>query len=227
MTNYHLSLAEVNLSIASALSQKKDLTDADRTNISTLVQQSIKEAKTAISLRPNNASGWTTLAKIYRNLIGIAEGSDQFSIQSYSQAITLDPANPGLRVEFGGLYYQLALTQKKPADRNILLSRAVQEFQVAIKLKKDYANAYYNLAKALELAENYSDAVLAMQQVVAYTDPASADYQKAISELEVIKAKVPKAAAPATPPPTQESTELSTPTPLPSPIPGGPIEITE
>lgn len=231
MTNYHLSLADVNMNIASALSQKKELTDADRTNISTLVQQSIKEAKTAISIRPNNATGWLSLAKIYRNLIGIAEGSDQFAIQSYSQAVALDPANPSLRVEFGGLYYQLALAQKTPAERNAQLARAVQEFQVAIKLKKDYANAYYNLAKSLELAENYAEAVISMQQVVAFTDPASDDYPKAVSELETLRAKVPKAGQTtqpeATEPKEEQDTTLSTPSPLPEPIEGGPIEISE
>lgn len=227
ITNYHLSLADVNLNIASALSQKSDLSDTDRGNISNLVQQSIQEAKTATSLRPNYSGAWVALAKIYRNLIGVADGADQFAIQAYAQAITLDPANPALRIEYGGLFYQLAMNQKKTEDRNPLLSRAVQEFQMAIKLKKDYANGYYNLAKSLELAESYTEAVATMQQVVAYTNPESSDYQKAVAELEVLKTKLPKTTKqPETPKQIEaQPSELVTPSPLPSPISGGPIEI--
>lgn len=229
MANYHLSLSDVNFSLASSLSQKPELTDSDRDNISLLVQQSIQEAKIAINLRPNSSAGWVTMAKIYRNLIGVAEGSQQFAIQAYSQAISLDPANPNLRVEFGGLFYQLAQSAASPEDRNAQLARAVQEFQVAIKLKSDYANAYYNLAKSFELASIYPEAVNAMQQALAYTSPESLDYQKAQSELEVLKAKIPKQPPTPSPTPTQqdnlEESTLSTPSPLPSPLPGGPIEL--
>lgn len=229
MTTYHLSLADVNLNIAGALSQKPDLTEEDRTTISTLIQQSIAQGKSAIALRPNYASAWITLAKVYRNIIGVADGADQFAIQAYTQAITLDPANPALRVEFGGLFYQLALSQDKPADQLPLLNRAVQEFQLAIQLKKDYANAYYNLAKTLEVAENYQGAADAMTQAVAYTAPESSDFQMAQGELDALKAKLPKS----TPAPsatdsateTNQPTDLATPSPLPSPIDGGPIEL--
>ena len=227
MTGYHLSLADVNLNIAGALSQKPDLTEEDRTTISTLIQQSISEGKTAIALRPNYATAWITLAKVYRNIIGVADGADQFAIQAYTQAITLDPANPALRVEFGGLFYQLALSKDKPADQLPLLNRAVQEFQLAIQLKKDYANAYYNLAKTLEIGENYEGAAAAMTQAVAYTTPDSADFQKAQGELDVLKAKLPRSEAKTPSGAAGEvgSTTLSEPSPLPSPIDGGPIEL--
>jgi len=227
ISNYHLSLADVNFNLASSLSQKKDLNQLDRDNISALVQQSIQEVKIAINLRPNSSTGWVTLAKIYRNLIGVAEGSEQFAIQAYSQAISLDPANPNLRVEFGGLFYQLAQNEENPESRNTQLARGVQEFQVAIKLKKDYANAYYNLAKSFELAMIYPEASTAMQQAISYTSPDTPDYQKAIAELEIIKSKIPKP----TPAPVQTPAEpqveqtLSTGEPLPSPIPGELIEL--
>lgn len=231
LANYHLSLSDVNFSLASALSQKPELSDTDRDNISLLVQQSIQEAKIAINLRPNSSTGWLTMAKIYRNLIGVAEGSDQFAIQAYSQAISLDPANPSLRVEFGGLFYQLAQAETNPENRNAQLARAVSEFQVAIKLKPDYANAYYNLAKSLELATIYPEAITAMQQAIAYTSPDSSDYGKALSELEVLKTKLPKPGTTPPPPPSQDSetaeSTLTTPSPLPSPLPGGLIELDE
>lgn len=233
-TSYRLSYAQVNLSLASALSQKTDLTDSEREQVTTLVQQAIREAKLAARLRPNDVRTWQNLGSIYRNLINVADGADQFAISSYAQAVSLDPGNPALRVEFGGLLYQLAGTAKDPNTKNGLLARAVQEFQTAIQLKDDYANAYYNLSKALESAGNSQGAYAAMQQAVAGLDPTSPDLEKATGELEALKAKLPKPSASPSPAPENTSEpepaaegDLSQPSPLPSPLSGGPIEIPE
>lgn len=220
ISNYHLSFAEINFRLASALSQKSELTDADREIITSLIQQSILSNKKALELRPNSAVGWISLAKIYQNLINVAEGSDRFSLDYYAKAVSLDRANPLLRLEYGNLLSQLAQTQKEATGAGALRGRAKAEFQTAIQLKSDYANAYFNLAKLYEAESDYQSAVTSMQQVVKYLDPSSADYSQAVAELETLKTKLPKATP--TPAPT---TELTEPSPLPSPLPGGPIEL--
>lgn len=227
--SYRLSYSQVNLSLASALSQKTDLTEAEREQVTVLVQQAIREAKLAVSLRPNDVRGWQNLGSIYRNLINVADGADQFAITSYAQAVVLDPGNPALRVEFGGLLYQLATSTKDENTKNGLLARAVQEFQTAIQLKNDYANGYYNLSKALESAGNTQGAYAAMQKAVAGLDPTSPDLEKAAAELETLKAKLPKPTPSPTPNPQTDAVagDLSEPSPLPSPLPGGPIELPE
>jgi tetratricopeptide (TPR) repeat protein len=226
LTVYHLSYADVNLNLASALSQKGELTEADRATISQLISQSIREAKTAISLRGNYSLTWQTLGKIYRNLINVAEGADKFAVDYYGRAVSLDPGNPLLRVEYGGLFYQLGAAAKEEAVKKAYLARAQSEFQTAIQLRPTYANAYYNLAKLLETVGDYGNAYLTMQKVVANLDPASSEYASALSELEVLKTKVPKSAASPVPSATV-SGELATPAPLPSPLPGGPLELPE
>ncbi len=221
---YHSSFAEINFRLASALSQKETLNDSERETISQLVQQSVTYSKTAISLRPNSATNWIAIAKIYQNLINVAEGSDKFALEAYTRAIALDRANPALRLEFGNLLSQLAKTQKEDVDKSALLSRAQVEFQTAIQLKSDYVNAYYNLAKLYEAESDYVGAVTAMQQVLKYLDDTSSEHAKASSELDILKSKLPKSTP--TPSPLPESTsELTAPSPLPSPIPGGPIEL--
>lgn len=222
ITSYRISYSQINLRLASAISSGEELSDEDRNNISQLVQQSIREARVATSLRPSLFTTWQNLASIYRNLINVAEGADQFAVENYAQAINRAPANPVLRVEYGGLFYQLASQQEDQATRVQLLNNAIQQFQTAIQLRPSYANAHYNLAKAFELGGNIQQAFRSMQTVVGLIDPTSSDYQTAVTELEELRAKLP--ADTSTPTETNgQSGEISEPSPLPSPIEGGPI----
>lgn len=227
MTSYHLSFAEINFRLASALSQKTDLTDADREIITQLIQQSILSNKRALELRPNSAASWISLAKIYQNLINVADQADRFSLDYYANAISLDRANPLLRLEYGNLLSQLSIAQESGSRKAELAQRAKTEYQTAIQLKPDYANAYFNLAKLSESEGDYPSAVTAMSQVVKYLDPSTTDYAQAVAELETMKAKLPKATPTPAPEPNIPSatTELTEPSPLPSPLPGGPLEL--
>lgn len=228
MTAYRLSFSQVNLSLAIALSQKTPLTDEERENITKLLSQAVSEAKLATSLSPSDSKTWQNLGNLYRNLINVAEGSDRFAIDSYAQAVALDPANPALRVEFGGLLYQLAQITQSPEDQAGYYNRAQSEFQIAIQLKSDYPNAYYNLAKLLETREDYVNAAPIMQKAISLLGPDNADLARANSELDAIKAKLPKSTPNPSPEPTDDQpTTLSEPSPLPSPLDGGPLDLSE
>ena len=229
MSNYRLSYSQVNLSLAGALSQKQTLADSEREQVSQLVSQAIREGKLAASLRPHDSASWVNLGHIYRNLVNVADGADQFAVSAFAQAVSLDPGNPALRVEFGGLLYQLAQNSQKTEDKNNLYARAQSEFQTAIQLKNDYANAYYNLSKLLESTGDVSNAYLAMQKSLSLLGPDSPDLGRATSELETLKSKLPARSASQSdagePKPTPAESDLSAPSPLPSPLPGGPLEI--
>ena len=217
LASYRLSYSQVNLALAAALSQKETLEDSERENITQLLSQAIREAKLAVNLAPGDARAWQNLASLYRNLVNVAEGSDQFAIQSYSQAVALDPANPAPRLEYGGFLYQLK-------D----YTRAQSEFQTTIQLKADYANAYYNLAKLLEATGSYQNAYLTMQKAISLLGPESSDLARANAELDAIKVKLPPTPTPSPTPSTinDQPSTISLPSPLPSPIDGGPIDLT-
>ena len=230
MSSYHLSYSQVNLSLAASLSQKESLTDAEKQNVAQLVAQAVQEAKLATSLSPYDSSSWQNLGSIYRNLINVAEGSDEFAITAYSQAVSLNPGNPALRVEFGGLLYQLATTGKKTDAQNQLLVRAQNEFQTAINLKPDYSNAYYNLSKLLETSKDYEGAILTLQKAISLLGTDNPDLSRATAELETLKSMSPKSetsnaeiSLPTTD--NEKQSSLATPAPLPSPIAGGPIDL--
>jgi tetratricopeptide (TPR) repeat protein len=227
MTSYRLSYSQVNLSLAAALSQKPSLTEGERENITTLVSQAIREGKLATNLRPSDSITWQNLGALYRNLINVAQGADQFALDTYAQAVALDPGNPALRVEFAGLLYQLAQTTKKTEDQPALFARAQSEFQTAIQLKPDYAGAYYNLSKLLETTKDYQNSYLAMQKAISLLGPDNPDLGRATAELETLKGKLPKPTPSPSASSKPESSDLATPSPLPSPLPGGPIELPE
>lgn len=204
---YRLAYAQTNLALAQSLSTNPPaggLTDQDRQNISTLIQQSIQEAKSAITLDPLNARYWENLAAIYRNLINFAQGADQWTIAAYQQTIALDPVNPFTRITLGGVYY---------AQKN--WDQAIASFQEAVYLKNDNANAHYNLAAALREKGDFTKAAAEMQTVLTLVDPGSEDWAKANKELEAINGKLKEKAQTENP---AKGQSLQKPEPLPSGI---------
>lgn len=170
---YRLSFAQVNFAIANNMAANKDLTDSDKQNISQLVQQSVAEAKAAVTLNLQRAGNWEVLASTYKAIIPLTQGADQFAIQTYSQAIALDPMNPDLRISLGGIYYSLKDYEN-----------AIDSFKLAVLTKQNYANAHYNLALAYAENRNFDKAVSEMTTTLSLLDKSSKDYELAKTELE-------------------------------------------
>lgn len=210
---YRIAYSNTNLALANSLASKEDLTDEDRKNISQLVSQSIREAKAAVALNSKNVNSWENLAAIYRNLINFAQGADSWAVASYIETIKLDPLNPQLRLDLGGLFFSL-----KDYDK------ALDQFKRAIDFKLDYTNAYYNLAAVYREKEDYVNAYLTMQRVVDLVDKDSQDFDKANAELAELKELLPKEVQTATAAAVKKPGELKKPQALPSPKPAGEVK---
>lgn len=178
---YHVAYSQTNLALANSLASKKELTDQDKQNINQLISQSIEQAKAAAALDPGRSQNWDNLASIYRQLINVAKDADQWTIAAYNQAVSLDPANPLLRLSLGGIYY---------AQKNY--DEAIRQFSITVNLKPDFANGHYNLASALREKGLLADAVAEMEQTQALVEPGSNDFQKVTTELTDLRAKLPK-----------------------------------
>lgn len=187
---YRTDMAQTNFLIANAIATAKapnesspggSLTDADKTNIQQFLSQSINEARAAVAISPRSAQNWEILASIYRQITGVAENALQFSIDGYGRAIALDPYNPLLRLNVGGLYYSL---------RNY--DMAIRFFDDAVNLKPDYANAYYNLSIALRDKGNLQEALTIGERTVQILqkDTSNPDYQVAADYLKDLKARI-------------------------------------
>lgn len=183
---------------------KNQLSEQDRQTISQAVQAAIGESKAVVALNPQKAGNWETLALIYRNILGVAQGADVWTISAYQRAIVLDPQNPIYRLNLGGVYYSLEKYDE-----------AQQLFQQAVALKPDWPNAQFNLAWAAYQKGDYPTAVSAMQSVLQGLDPNKdkKDYDRAKKDLEEFKKKLPteETNQPATN--NQEPNKIGLPTP--------------
>ncbi|MBM3209088.1 tetratricopeptide repeat protein [Candidatus Shapirobacteria bacterium] len=187
---YRVAYSQTNLALANAIAgspPEGKLTDQNRADITTLVQQSIAAAKSAIALNPTKITNWENLASIYRQLINFADGAANFAIGAYQQAINLDPANPLLRIDLGGLYYSQGNWDE-----------AVRSFEGAVALKRDLANAHYNLSAALKEKKDWVRAAQEMEATLNLVPADSGDYQKAKGELEALQKKLTEEAKEAT-----------------------------
>lgn len=174
MADYHKTYSQTNSSLALILLQNKDISDDDKQKASVLIQQSVREAKAAIALNNFNAEYWSNLAGIYKRIIGLVDGAPDWSLQAYSQAVALDPTNPLIKMEMGGLLF--AATSYDAADR---------VFEQVIANKSDFANGWYNWAYTAKNTNRLGDAIQRLTQAVALVPKDSADYDKASKELEV------------------------------------------
>ncbi len=192
---YRINLAQTNFALANSIAQIKgpteassggSLTDEDRKNIGQLLQQAISEGRTATSLSPRNPVNWEVLGSIYRQISGVAQNALSFSLDSYGRAIKLDPLNPLLRLNVGGIYYSI---------KNYDL--AIRFFQDSVNLKPDFTNGLYNLSVALRDKGNLQEAQTVAERVVSLLTPslpasgkASPDYQLVADYLADLKMRI-------------------------------------
>lgn len=170
---YHASFAQVDMALAQSIASKTNLTDADRTTITQLVQQAINEGKSTVILNQGRSGNWQILAAIYRSIMPFAQGADQFTVQTYTQAVALDPTDPNVRIALGGVYYALGRFQD-----------AIDAFKLAAVAKPDLANAHYNLAIAYRENKDFDNAISEMNNVLSLVQPNTQDYTLAKQTLD-------------------------------------------
>jgi len=179
LSEFRRQYALINLSIAAAISNKAEPTEEDKTQIANLVQQSVREARVAVTLDPNDWQNYLALAQIYENLTGTNEEALQWSIQSYVEAANVNPMEPSIRMSLGSIFYG-----QKQYDQ------AINLYSQAVNLKPDLPNSHYNLALALKESGRLEDAVKEYQSTLALIDPNSEDFTQATKELEELQAQV-------------------------------------
>lgn len=206
---YRLSYSQINLAIAQNIAAKKDLTEDDKTNISSLIQTAIAEGKNVVSLNPTRANNWAFLADIYRSVMSFAQGADQFAIQTYTQAVALDPVNPNLRIALGGIHYALGQYDS-----------AIESFKLTTLAKPDLPNAHFNLGVAYRDKKDYTNALAEMNATLALVDKESADYKTVKDEIDKLEPLVKEIQAAS----TKQGT-LTAPQKAPEPVVQPPIEL--
>ncbi len=181
---FRRQLALLDVTLASTLANKADLTDNDQQQIAQLLQEAANEAKAASVLDPLDWRNWQVLAQVYQSMIGVAKDADQWAVQAYIQAIRNNPLNPDLRIALGGIFF---------AQKDFV--QAANVFQQAVNVKPDLPNGYYNLANALKEAGQLEQAKQAYEALLKLLKPETEDYIKASKELKEVEAQLERAKA--------------------------------
>jgi len=180
---YYRIFSQTNLSLANSLasSQPKDSSPSAtlQRNIYTLIQQSINAGRTTTSIAPLTSLNWQNLSSIYRSLIGFGQNAESFAIATQQQAMLLDPNNPQQYIILGGIYYQLGLWDN-----------AQNQFQIAVSLKPNFANAHYNLGHALENKNDLSNALAQYNIVKGLVASDQNSLKQITSEIETLERKI-------------------------------------
>lgn len=178
---YHSNLAQVAFAVGSStLAQKgQDLTENDRNNISQIFQKAIAEGKEAVNLNPQKVYNLQTLATIYAGLVKVAPGTEQFAVDTYQKAISIDPTNPRLRLELGGIFF----------GRNEFAT-ASAIFRNAVFLQANYANAHYNLGHSLLRLNQFEEGVNELTNAASLLPDENKDKERVLKEIEDIKAQI-------------------------------------
>ncbi|MBU2632845.1 tetratricopeptide repeat protein [Patescibacteria group bacterium] len=180
---YYRVFSQTNLALANSLASQvpQGATPSAETQqtIYTLIQQSINAARNAATIAPQTSANWQNLSSIYRSLIGFGQDAEQFAVLTAQQAVVLDPNNPQLYINLGGIYYQIGDWDK-----------ASNQFQLAINLKPDYSNAYYNLGHALEQKQDLRGALAQYQVVKSLVANDKENLKRIEEEIKVLEQKV-------------------------------------
>lgn len=190
---YYRVFSQTNIALANSIAntqQKGSSPSAQvQSTVYTLLQQGITTAKNATQLSPQDVANWQNLSSVYRALVGIGQGADNFAVVASQQAVTLDPTNPQEYINLGGLYYQLGQ-----------YDNAIRTFQQAITLKQDFPNAYYNLGHAYLQKQDPQDALQAFQIVAQLTVNDKVNHDKIMAEIAAIQGQAGSQQAPAAKP---------------------------
>ncbi len=205
--NYWRDLSQAYLIRINEILAQKDLTQDQKSQlVTTLVGNTINAAKIATDVNSNNVANWSNRGFVYRNLIGIVGGVDEWAVTSYETAEKLEPTNPFLPTELGRVYLVMAdlLSQQtgKAQEMALDLQKARESFEKAISLKSDYAPAHFQIAmidvregktreaidklEATKLVAAPRDTGLAFQLGLLYYndsqfDKAKAEFENAVS----------------------------------------------
>lgn len=164
---YWRDLAQLHLARANLIAQDRELTIKDKGEE---IEKSIRGGMSSIDQItrrfPFNVANWNVAGFFYRNLIGV-EGAGEAALKSYLKAAELEPASPFPYGEIGRVYILMAqdFREKQMEDREKeCLSLAITNLEKSIKLKPDYAPAYYLKAVVYDQQGREEEAVAELEE---------------------------------------------------------------
>ena len=156
---YWRELSQVYLQRVSIEAVRTDLSQEEiNQKIQLLVNNAVNSAKAATDINPLNVANWSVRGFVYQSLVGIVPGVRNWAVQSYDEALNLEPTNPYYFNQEGiALLQEISLVEEE--QRQELLTEAKTKFERAIELKSDYAPARFQIASVYQLQGKTAEAI--------------------------------------------------------------------
>lgn len=160
------AVSKTALQYANELGRTKDI---DGEKIQKLLVKSTSSVKQATVVEPRDVENWLALGAVYQNLLPFVEGSGEWVVKAYTEALLLEPSNPLSLVEMGKSYLMLGDRMKASGAQKDLVQKiyqlAEEEFIKALNLKADYAPIHFYLGLVYERQGRDDDALLKLEAV--------------------------------------------------------------
>lgn len=173
---YWRELSQLSLFKAHQISQDEKISlEEKREKINRAISEGIESIEKAVRLSPHNVANWNVRGYFYRNLIGGNRGgeiAEELALDSYRNAISLEPASPYSFCEMGRVYILMAqeLEKKGQTERKKeVLSLAKKVLEEAIEKKSDYAPAHYLMAVIASQEGKESEAIAKLEETIKLT----------------------------------------------------------
>lgn len=167
---YWREIATANLQNANLAAGSQTLSQDEKSKaIQLSINKSVNAAKNATDVNPKDSANWALRGSIYQGFIGVVQGTEQWSLDAYKEAIKLEPNNPDYPTQAGiSVLKQISiLTKDQESQKPDLYKQAKEFFDQAISLKSDYAPAHYQMAQLYINQNDVQNAVLSLQLAAA------------------------------------------------------------
>ncbi|MBQ6436440.1 hypothetical protein IJJ27_02665 [bacterium] len=164
--NRYAAIAELELMLQNLQSQK-DITDTELAHF----YQAVNYAQKAITLEPEHAENYLTLAAAYQEIYSHSDANSQSTLAeqiraAYAQAALLQPNNPDILLALGGFYQSAGVYDQAQAF-----------YQQALAINPDYALTSYQLATLYEARADFELARTTYQNALQLLDTQAPNYQ--------------------------------------------------
>jgi tetratricopeptide (TPR) repeat protein len=161
-------------------------------DISTSLTSAVSSAERSTQVNPLNVENWVGLGQVYATVAPFNEGAATSIAPAYATAQALDPANPAILLYAGNAHRAAGDRGQSGADAEY--AAALAAYEAAIRLKPDYASAYFAIIGMFDAAKKEADAVARADRLLSVT-PNDAEIALQVGIIHYQKGRIGKARA--------------------------------
>lgn len=166
---YAVLASRIHMARIEDMFQQDPTGQSNANNILAESDQALSMARRATDISPNIAPFWENFGFIYRKMrVAGMKGAEEWALKGFQTALSLDPYNPVYQTEIGKMYLvKYQDTDASDEQRKSDLNTAEQELQKAIDLKNDYPDAMTSLALAYSFTNDREKSLAAVDSAKA------------------------------------------------------------